>query len=814
MITPARMREALTLPTFLTVVIGLLGSGPVVAAPSRAPDLTQGGVKDDKHDWTLGPTGMRGWIWGRDLETTDARQILITKVEKGSPADGVLEVGDVILGVSGKPFDSDARQAFGRAITEAETVEKRGILRLIRWRNGSRAEAAVRLKVMGSYSETAPYDCPKSKLVLEQACRYLAEQELGKDIVGEVNALAMLATGRPEFLEKVKALAHRVGPAGLKLKLRPGMFAWEWGYANLFLTEYYLATGDEYVLPAIREYSRMTAIGQSGVGTWGHGMALPGDEGRLGGYGAINQAGLGCWLSMVLAQKCGVNDPEVKRAVGMSQRFFRFYVGKGSIPYGDHPPFWDLHDNNGKNSFAAVAFDLLGDREATRFFSRMSAASYAEREYGHTGNYFSYLWGPLGVSRAGSQAVAAYLKEQRWYYDLARRWDGSFVYQGGAGAGDSYDGWDMTGVFALAYALPVQKLYVTGKGMDKANELVGKELLAVIEDGRGFSNWHHKDCYDGKSEEELLNCLSSWSPVVRYRASQALSRKKGDSVGQLVKMLASRNLNARYGACQSLEYLRDRAAPATDALLKLLAHPDQWLRIRASYALAGIGKPARSAATEMLRLSLVEDKDDPREMMRRYLCLALFLGGYADNAPRRGLLADSLDGIDRQLLIPAIKRMLMAEDGLSRSQLASVYRWLSNDELDQLWPDIIRAAEKPAPSGEMFSDGIRLASLDLLARHHIKEGMRVCLRYARSQNPWASENRMWEIMKSLKSYGAAAKDLLPELRELAAYCRNERDFPDDCKRKKTAAVEDAIKAIEEATEQPQLRSIAPSLPKK
>jgi hypothetical protein len=201
-------------------------------------------------------------------------------------------------------------------------------------------------------------------------------------------------------------------------------------------------------------------------------------------------------------------------------------------------------------------------------------------------------------------------------------------------------------------------------------------------------------------------------------------------------------------------------------------------------------------------------------MMRRYLCLALFLGGYADNAPRRGLLADSLDGIDRQLLIPAIKRMLMAEDGLSRSQLASVYRWLSNDELDQLWPDIIRAAEKPAPSGEMFSDGIRLASLDLLARHHIKEGMRVCLRYARSQNPWASENRMWEIMKSLKSYGAAAKDLLPELRELAAYCRNERDFPDDCKRKKTAAVEDAIKAIEEATEQPQLRSIAPSLPKK
>jgi hypothetical protein len=301
--------------------------------------------------------------------------------------------------------------------------------------------------------------------------------------------------------------------------------------------------------------------------------------------------------------------------------------------------------------------------------------------------------------------------------------------------------------------------------------------------------------------------------VVRYRASQALSRKKGDFVGQLVKMLAGDNLNARYGACQSLEYLGERAAPATDALLRQLKHPDQWLRIRASYALAGIGKPARRAANEMLELSLVEDRNDSREMMRRYLCLALFLDGYADNAPRRGLLADSLDGVDRQLLIPAIRRMLTAEDGLSRSQVASVYHWLSDEEIEQLWRDILRAAEKSAPSGEMFSDGIRLASLDLLAKHHIKEGMRVCLEYARSQNPWASENRMWEIMKPLKSYGAAAKDLLPELRQLAAYCRNEQDFPDDCKKKKTAAVEDAIKAIEKATDQPTVRSIS-SMPQR
>jgi hypothetical protein len=50
----------------------------------------------------------------------------------------------------------------------------------------------------------------------------------------------------------VKELAHKVGPPDLKLKLTSGMFAWEWGYANLFLTEYYLATGDSSVLPVHR----------------------------------------------------------------------------------------------------------------------------------------------------------------------------------------------------------------------------------------------------------------------------------------------------------------------------------------------------------------------------------------------------------------------------------------------------------------------------------------------------------------------------------------------------------------------------------
>ena len=52
---------------------------------------------------------MYGWAG----HTADSRQILVTKVAKGSPADGVLREGDVILGVGGRPFDGDARDVSG-----------------------------------------------------------------------------------------------------------------------------------------------------------------------------------------------------------------------------------------------------------------------------------------------------------------------------------------------------------------------------------------------------------------------------------------------------------------------------------------------------------------------------------------------------------------------------------------------------------------------------------------------------------------------------------------------------------------------------
>jgi len=140
------------------------------------PDFTKGDVipKNARHDWNLGATGLRGWMYCDRLVTSDARQIFITKVEPNSPADGIVMVGDSILGVGGKAFDFDPRTELGQALTAAETEVGGGRLVLTRWRGGKTEEVVLKLPVLGSYSSTAPFDCLKSKRILEQGSKALA----------------------------------------------------------------------------------------------------------------------------------------------------------------------------------------------------------------------------------------------------------------------------------------------------------------------------------------------------------------------------------------------------------------------------------------------------------------------------------------------------------------------------------------------------------------------------------------------------------------------------------------------------------------
>jgi hypothetical protein len=777
-------------------------------------DFTKGGDRNDTHDWTLGPTGARGWIWGINLETTRARQILITKVEAGSPADGILQEGDVILGVTGALFTNDARLVFANAITEAEKTENKGQLRILRWRKGDQKDVVIPLKVLGSYSPTAPFNCPKTDKIVEAQCAYLLKHGFGDGVVRDINALGALATGRPEFAEMLKAHADKIAPPGLKLNFDDGSgSAWSWGYHNLFLIEYYLMTKDSTVLPAIREYSVNIAKGQSGAGNWGHGMAQTAYNGGkmhgpLGGYGAMNQPGLVCFLSLILSRECGVKDPEVDDAIMRSVRFFGSYVNRGSIVYGDHPP-GESHDDNGKSSIGAVAFDVLGDKQAATFFSRMSVASWSVRESGHTGNFFSFLWGALGAARSGAEAAAAYMNELRWFVDLERRWDGSSVYQGGAGRGGSehvYGNWDCTGSRLLANSLPLKKLRITGKGPGVAEPLSGQELKDVIDLDRGLLHSNRDTLYETRSADELFRLLGSWSPPARVRAAKILATRKEPILPQLLKLVEGSDRNAQYGACLTLQYMKEGAAEAVPTLTKLSSNPDLELRIRAITALASIGDGAKPAIPELLQLALKTTDDDPRELTQRALSSALF----APPAPggSKGLLAEMDQSVDRKLVLRVVERLLQNQDGASRSVVSTIYPKLKFEEFQAIFPAVCKAIVEPSPSGEMGSAGVRDNGLKWLAENHVKEGLPMIMHYARNQQGWGSQVRMAQVMKWLERYGIYAQATLPELRKLADWCRTEPNFPKDCRTQKTETVEAAIRRIEATTTRPELKSIS------
>jgi HEAT repeat protein len=400
--------------------------------------------------------------------------------------------------------------------------------------------------------------------------------------------------------------------------------------------------------------------------------------------------------------------------------------------------------------------------------------------------------------------TGAYLKEHNWYYDLARTWDGRFVYLGspvGEEEHGKYTNWDSTGSYLLSYALPLKSLYLTGKKPSVVPELNARETADVIAAGREFSRETAKTAYDSRSTEQLMSGITSWSPAVRKRSAQALGRRQGDFVPQLLAMLSGSNRDARYGACEALGCLGTRADSAAPKLRELLTDPDPWMQSLAALSLPSLGDEVRKASvSDLLKMTANPSPNDPRRMAQRAACAALF-SAYPGSHEPRSILAQSLDGIDRDLLYPAIKSALENEDSVVRGSLDRVYGKLTDRDLVELLPAIVKATYKLAPSNEMFGDGVRLAGLDLLSRLHIREGIPLCIIVIETDR-WGAEGRMNRCLEYLKRYGAHAQIVLPQLQKMLDEVSKpgRRGKIDE----KVEPLQKAIAAISAATEKPTL----------
>lgn len=855
------------------VLAGLLACTQMAGAGEKSktvePDYTKGEEPEVADaPWALGATGAFGNIW-----YGDQRMIRITGIANGSPAEGKLKECDVILGVispkvspgpniqvdekcrrpgcgaSGKAgncghFTWEARRTLSAAITEAEKADGKLVLNV--WRpetesvtvppkskkqqpttklvlkqplSAKTVQVTLTLPKKGTFSATSPWNCEKTEALIADAAQTIVKNaRLNGNIPDDLDALGLLSTGDEKYLPMVRdyVRAQAKDCEGLDIMGEKGIGSWHGGYRNILLTEYYLLTKDETVLPGIKALSTYLAYGQSGVGTWSHGMADVKTYGLYGpsaAYGAMNAASLPCVISLVLAQKCGVTTTPVNDAVNRSRAFYLFYVDKGTIPYGEHPPA-ERHDGNGKNSMAAVFFDLLCDKEATKYFARTTLASSYDREGGHTGHFFAWQWGAPGASRGGPAAAQAFVRNTRWFTELERRADGGSVYQYQLrGDHHKYSGWDTTGQRLLQHCLPRKVLYITGK----VDSCVAPFTDAEVKDALDADTFDPK----GLSGKELLAALGNWSLMVRESAARELGQREDDVVEQLIAMLDSPNRYARYGACTALYHCGRNSDKAVAALVaRIEKDKDMTMRFFAVNALQlpknieknSLGNAVKNATPALLKIAAVYDPEqDPLRMVSGQISEMLFYQGSVNDYNGYFPNGKGSENLDRKLLIPAMKAWLINPNGRARSMAAEVYKYLRDNDLESLWSEIYYAAKYPSTAGAMFGNGVRANGTLLLAQNRFEEGIPLGLDYL-YQTGWGKFARVPAAFNALACYGSAMKPYLEEMRtkEYEPYLGRQKDGDkldknvEDCKKAWKTLLDNIDKKVE-------LRSIKPYL---
>ncbi len=211
--------------------------------------------------------------------------------------------------------------------------------------------------------------------------------------------------------------------------------------------------------------------------------------------------------------------------------------------------------------------------------------------------------------------------------------------------------------------------------------------------------------------------------MIRERAAIAIARRKDASVDALVKLLESKDLHTRLGACRAIALLKGKASPAVPALRAALQDKDYWLRISATEALAAIDRTAMAALPGLLeKITGSPTPEDPRGMEQRFISSVIF----------GQMLKNSLDGVDRELLYQAGRVSRKNDESRACGVISSVYRVLFYQQIEPLLPSIYQAVVESAPSGEMFADGVRIEGLQVLTRHRIEEGIQACVDYARN----------------------------------------------------------------------------------
>ncbi len=734
----------------------------------------------------LGPTGIEGQI--------SPHSIKVTKLQAGSPSEGKVNVGEEIVGVSSKKFGPSPGRDLALAIDHAESQESSGQMSLM-LKGGK--NVTITLPVLGSYSATAPYDCPKSEKIIAQAAEQLIKKGFGNSGSRlHIDLLGLMSTGEKKYIEVVAKEIQKADWAKpdaidiqkqLSGEIPQGSTGWYWGYHLITLSEYYLLTDDKSVLPAIKIYAVALAKGQDAAGLWGHRMATPQLFGRLPGYAQMNQSSMSSFLGMLLAKKCGISDPDLDKGIKKTYDYVASHIGRGSFAYGVHGPNDRVFNNNGSSASAAICMALAGNKEGAKFFSQLAATSYDNLEQGHASTFFNPLWTPLGANLSGPEVTQQFFKNSLWFHNLHRNWDGSWSPNWNEGPHE--------GPALLTYCLPRKSLYITGSMADQSIWVSGKAATDVVEIS--------KMDYKSKTTEELMElAMNHYLPQVRRQASGALGERRNDLAATWLKFLKSGNPKQKSLAISQYGWWIpiDQRLPLLDDLGTILSDAKEPLdvRVAAAGALSSMGKPAQKYYMEIIKLILI---DKPEDLFGE---IDGSLGSYATTLSSRPL-PDSLI-TDKPLFYKAAHKLIDNKRQGVRANGLTILAGIPLEDFHLVSDKVLHVIKNEDKTYHAYHNpgSAITAGIGILADLNIREGIDLALEIENSPSGKGSF-KMKATWAVLAKYGANAKEALQIYQKrinnrnnfgrlTGAYNAMVKAIESDTAPKKLISLEDAIKA--------------------
>lgn len=579
----------------------------------------------DTEDIMIGVTGFFAALKGGEFQ--------VTQVTPDTPADGRLEVGDVLLSVNGESLGiQDPRHPLGFAINAAEGRDGKMSFQIKR--GGEKRSVVIQLEPIGSYGPTFPANCSKSKRIVDETAEFILKHGgPGDGINGDLEGLFLLSTGEEKYLPAVEKRALALAAKNC------GTSVWYIGYSGIFLGEYYLASGDKRVLPALKNRCDQLAAGQY-YGGWTHGTNSI-SPGYVTG-GILNAAGDQGLTTLVLARECGVEYDQ--KTYDNALKFFFRFAGRGGVPYGDHHPelWWG---SNGKSGGLAAALSLLPDKKfqgGAQVLALEETDSYFLCEGGHGSCFGNQTWRNIVDVLIPAEHEESYWRHKRnmiWFYELSRMPGGGFRtpwFPGHPTIGKAplYQ----TGLIAMAYTAQLKNLRICGKPRTKFSV---PHRPTAVEQALETDDFHRTDFIGGVVVEAEPHEIGEVFMTIYDKDGTSLPngvkacdndpRKKKMPPEWYAKLMHHYSPTVRDWAAHGLGFLGEEAIPE---IKQALVSDDGRLRVAGLDAIScttgwGLGKTKSNITPEMIKrhflAEILKPLKDPKTPMweKRHALMAL-----------------------------------------------------------------------------------------------------------------------------------------------------------------------------------------------